>query len=230
MAQHPIQPFSNITNVVGAGSRKYDPHVSLDGIYAPLVKKGMHLQVHCSPTKFAAKRAQGCVNIDLWLNGSIYHRDPQAGVAPPFRNLKSFLEFCCHGESGLHGYTKALSQIGRAEVVALEEHVHKLQEAAIQSQAEYQRWKAESIAAHVQEIKDLAVTNGRQVAEVEANHREKLSTVENELQSMKGTVHFLQKKLATAARARSIAAARATERRGLESLAANSGNTKKRVL
>jgi hypothetical protein len=48
MAQHPIQPFSNITNVVGAGSRKYDPHVSLDGIYAPLVKKGVPLHLGLS--------------------------------------------------------------------------------------------------------------------------------------------------------------------------------------
>lgn len=121
-------------------------------------------------------------------------------MVPPFRNLKS-LEFCCHGEIGLYGYVKALSQIGRAEVVGLEEHVHNLQESTIWCQAEYQRWKAESTTAHVD------AGHARQVAVVESIHQERLLAVENELQSMKGTIYFLQRKLATLARARSIAAA-----------------------
>ena len=65
MAQHPIEPFSNITNVVGVGSRRYDPHASLEGIYAPLFEKGVPLHLQCSPTEFVAKCVQGYVNIDL---------------------------------------------------------------------------------------------------------------------------------------------------------------------
>ena len=39
-------------------------------------------------------------------------------ILPPFKNVKDFLEFACHGEHGLHGYTKMLRTNFEATLLA----------------------------------------------------------------------------------------------------------------
>ena len=60
-------------------------------------------------TCFPIKHKAGDTNIDLWLDGSIYPTDPSTGMPPPFRILKAFLEFVCHGQTCLLGYVEKLA-------------------------------------------------------------------------------------------------------------------------
>ena len=89
--------------------RAYVPSVVLDLKYAPVFKRGSRIMEGQNPkTCFPIKRKAGDTNIDLWLDGSIYPADPSTGMPPPFRTLKSFLEFVCHGQAGLLGYVEKL--------------------------------------------------------------------------------------------------------------------------
>ena len=59
-------------------------------------------------SSFPARRCLGDTNIDLWTDGDIYLVDPLIGKPPPLKTLKQFIEFICHGEQGLQGYTYKL--------------------------------------------------------------------------------------------------------------------------
>ena len=90
--------------------RAYVPSVVLDSKYAPVFKRGSRIEEGQNPrSSFPIKRKAGDTNIDLWLDGSIYPTDPSTGMPPPFRTLKSFLEFVCHGQAGLLGYVEKLA-------------------------------------------------------------------------------------------------------------------------
>ena len=90
--------------------RAYVPSVVLDSKYAPVFKRGCRIMEGQDPrTCFPIKRKAGDTNIDLWLDGSIYPTNPSTGMPPPFRTLKAFLEFVCHGEAGLLGYVEKLA-------------------------------------------------------------------------------------------------------------------------
>lgn len=84
---------------------KYEPHVVLDVIYAHLIRKGVPLHLQCNTSGFTAKRAQGCKNMDLWVDGLLSPQNPLTCLPPSFRNLKGFIEFCCHRDISLLGYT-----------------------------------------------------------------------------------------------------------------------------
>ena len=88
-----------------APSASYVPQVALDACYAPIIRRGSLRSERPCPSTFPARRAAGDTNIDLWTDGSIYPVDPDSGKPPPFRTLKECLQFICHGELGLHGYT-----------------------------------------------------------------------------------------------------------------------------
>ena len=49
----------------------------------------------------------------------MYLVNPTIGVYPWFRNLKGLLEFMCHGEDGLLGYTKVLGKAWLEEIQRL---------------------------------------------------------------------------------------------------------------
>ena len=91
-------------------ARAYVPSVVLDSKYAPVFKRGSRIMEGQNPrTCFPIKHRAGDTNIDLWLDGAIYPTDPSTGMPPPFRTLKAFLEFVCHGQAGLLGYVERLS-------------------------------------------------------------------------------------------------------------------------
>ena len=46
--------------------------------------------------------------MDLWLDDSIYPRDPPSSQSPCFFGLMSFFKFVCVSENGLLGYCKRL--------------------------------------------------------------------------------------------------------------------------
>ena len=53
-------------------------------------------------------RELGATNIDLWVDGAIYPKDPATRVPPPFKHKKNCLQFVCHGRIGLLGDTNSL--------------------------------------------------------------------------------------------------------------------------
>ena len=86
----------------------YKPQVHLHACYALVHRRGTRKSEVPSNATFAARGAAGDNNIDLWTDGSIYLQDSATGIPSSFKNVKEFLEFACHGEQGLHGYTKRL--------------------------------------------------------------------------------------------------------------------------
>jgi FtsZ-binding cell division protein ZapB len=155
----------DITNV----STTYVPKVTLDSKYAPLIRRGKLLEDQVCRSTFAAKRAAGDCNIDLWCDGRIYPNDPASGLPSNFRTLKEYFEFLCHGPNGMLGYTERLkSSCGESslrceglEVVA-----------AFESTVADLRMK---VAAHENEIWALEVGCRQLCADLEAS---KNSTVE----------------------------------------------------
>ena len=89
-------------------SNQYIPHFALDTRYAPVMRRGSTQVELCMRSSFPTRRLRGDTNIDLWINGDIYPVDPMTGKPPPIKSLKEFVEFICHGEQGLRGYTQRL--------------------------------------------------------------------------------------------------------------------------
>ena len=86
----------------------YKPQVHLHARYAPVHRSGTYKSEVPSDATCVIRRAVGDNDIDLWTDGSIYPQDLATGIPPSFKNMKEFLEFPCHSEQGLHGYTKRL--------------------------------------------------------------------------------------------------------------------------
>lgn len=216
----------------GARPLKYEPHIVLEGIYAPLVRKGIPLHLQCNPAEFSAKRADGCLNIDLWVDGSLYPKHPLTGLSPSFRNVKGLLEFCCHGENGFLGYTKALSQndVWSAEKSLLSQRIIQLQIELDELHASKARLEVDSIEIREGMLATLRSKHAEQLKRVECEWQEKVTTLKGVNSLVRSDVNFLQRKLATAMRSHAFAEIRARNSRGLESLAEGSGNTKKRVM
>lgn len=87
------------------------PQIHMDARYLPLVRRGSRLDGQASRSSFAERRARGETHIDLWIDGALYPEDPATKRTPCFNTLKQFLQFLCHGEDGLLGYTKRLRDI-----------------------------------------------------------------------------------------------------------------------
>jgi hypothetical protein len=54
----------------------YEISATLASKYAPLIKRSRDLYDHIPRYQFAALREAGALNIDLWVNGSIYLHNP----------------------------------------------------------------------------------------------------------------------------------------------------------
>ena len=111
---------------------KYIPQIQLAAKYAPLIRRGKSLEVQACRSSFPEKRAAGDTHIDLWVDGRLYPDDPDTKCPPRFSTTKEYLEFLCHGESGMLGYTKHLKALGsdsslRPIVQSLESSVSILQ-------------------------------------------------------------------------------------------------------
>ena len=95
----------------------YKPQIHLHAWNALVHRKGTRRSELHSNATFVVHKAVGDNNIDLWTNGSIYLQDLMIGLSPSFKNMKEFLEFTCHSEQGLHGYTKRLRAYYEAPTV-----------------------------------------------------------------------------------------------------------------
>ena len=90
-------------------SNTYIPSVRLSSRYALVIKRGVVLDDQSSRASFPTRRANGEIHIDLWVDGGLYPMDPATNSPPCFSTTKEYLEFLCHGEQGMLGYTKRLS-------------------------------------------------------------------------------------------------------------------------
>lgn len=61
-------------------------------------------------------RMEGKKHIDLWVDGSIYPRDPLTGRYPSFVSVHDIIRFVGDGVNGLLGYCSRLSQCGNEQV------------------------------------------------------------------------------------------------------------------
>ena len=215
--------------------RRYEPHVSLDPEYAPLIRRGVPLHLQCSSKEFPVKRLLGCKNVDLWVDRSLYPRDPVSGVSPSFRNLKGLVEFCCHGESGLLGYTKNLGNSEAGEVVRLQQTIasERVQSTIVREQLleecsnlrrQLEEAGAAATSALVIQERSLSASHAETLRELMAEHQSALRKVEHEHAHTRSTMHFLQRQVASNKRAVEL---RTRRRAPLGSLAHASGNAKK---
>lgn len=127
--QNFVMALSEITNTVEVAG-PYTLNVSLAPRFSPLIKRGRPLHEQVPRREFCAHRSAGATNIDLWVDGEIYPRDPCTRVSPTFRTIKQCLEFICLGEDGLLGFCKRLANFGsglEGANVALEETVRNYQ-------------------------------------------------------------------------------------------------------
>ena len=85
-------------------SRTTSVHVRLPTEYAPCLRN-----VAEDEDSRNGRRAAGHTNIDLWVDGRLYPKDPNVQFPPTFYNLNSFLQYVGRGEKGLLGYCKRLS-------------------------------------------------------------------------------------------------------------------------
>ena len=52
------------------------------------------------------KLLQETITLTCGLMAASTSNDQKIRMSPLFKNVKNFLKFACHGEHGLHGYTK----------------------------------------------------------------------------------------------------------------------------
>ncbi|MCO5562899.1 hypothetical protein L7F22_016535 [Adiantum nelumboides] len=125
-------PLNDVTNVPANSSRGRSP-----GIFLCLPQEYVPTKKTCLGTLPSAneRRAQGEKNVDLWIEGCLYPKDPSLNVHLPFTNIPSLLQYVGNGEQGLLGYCKRLNkhEIARSEIYLhhwqlLNESFHNLQD------------------------------------------------------------------------------------------------------
>ena len=135
-------------------------------------------------------RDSGATNIDLWLDGNLYPIDPVTGKPPQFHRVKSYLEFLCHGESGLLGYSRHLVSTCDS-VKGLEQQLEETQADALRKTVDLQN----SIALLKQEL-DVANSGWAQRSEeLLVGSREEIATLKTESDLLRSRCVTLEEEL-----------------------------------
>lgn len=82
------------------------------GRYKPLIIRGTQLDDQISRSSFVYRRRARETHLDLWIDGSLYPRDPSSGKRPKFQSPAQLLEYVAEGENGLQKVRNILQQIG----------------------------------------------------------------------------------------------------------------------
>jgi predicted nucleic acid-binding Zn-ribbon protein len=173
----------------GRGSG-YTASVALDSKFAPIVKKGVRLDQQVSRLEFPVLRASGATNMDLWLDGNLYPTDPLTRKPPQFGTLKSCLEFLCHGESGLLGYTKRLVSTNDA-IVGLEQELEKARTDCIREKVGLQN----SVANLKSELDAANSRWAMRSADLLAGSTEEINMLKSESESLRSRCVALEDQL-----------------------------------
>ena len=180
--------LQEITNI-GKGSL-YTAAVVLDSKFTPVVKKGVRIDQQPLRAEFPALRDSGATNIDLWLDDNLYPIDPVTGKPPQFHTVKSYLEFLCHGESGLLGYSKHLVSTCDS-VKGLEQQLEETQADALRKTVDLQN----SIALLKQELDIVNSSWAQRSEELLAGSREEIATLKTESNLLRSQCVTLEEEL-----------------------------------
>ena len=175
-------------------SNTYIPSVRLSSRYAPVIKRGVVLDDQSSRVSFPTRRANGETHIDLWVDGGLYPMDPATNSPPRFSTTKEYLEFLCHGEQGMLGYTKYLSSAAtrlQSMVRGYEEDIHYLQQ-----QYEVHRGAVESLSNTTTELVQEHVRLQTEVGNLEATCEALRMSYATAAETSRGTILSLETKLA----------------------------------
>lgn len=84
----------------------YNLHIELERDYEPLSKRNKTNTL--SAVSKDMLRMQGRKNLDLWVDGRLYPKNPFTNSTPPFKDITSLLNFTGDNFNGLLGYTQSL--------------------------------------------------------------------------------------------------------------------------
>ena len=100
-----MMPLRDISNdlPVPSSTRSTNVNLRLPIEFAPTKKN----DENASQPAFV-RRSRGETNVDLWLDGGLYPKDPLVGCHPTFHTLPSLIKYVGEGEHGLLGYCKRL--------------------------------------------------------------------------------------------------------------------------
>ena len=136
--------LNDITNIPIPlrSSRTTSVHLCLPKEFAPSIQN-----VQDEESK-SGRRAAGHTNVDLWVEGRLYPKDPAVQYPPTFFNLNTFLQYVGRGEQGVLGYCKRLSlnatdgleSIMRQYQILYSNHYH-LQQRILESEKEKESLK-----------------------------------------------------------------------------------------
>jgi len=87
----------------------YKVSATIAGKYAPLINRSHMLHEQTMKSEFPRIRESSAINIDLWIDGSIYPHHLGSKKRPSFRSVSDLLEFVGEGKKGLLGYVESLS-------------------------------------------------------------------------------------------------------------------------
>lgn len=90
----------------------YNLHIEIKRDYEPLSKINKNIFLPAISREMF--RMQGKKNIDLWIDGRLYPKDPITNSTPPFKDITSLLHFARNGYNGLLGYTQHLEATSNA--------------------------------------------------------------------------------------------------------------------
>lgn len=180
--------LQDVTNQEKGSS--YTTSVALHNRFAPIVKKGVRVDEQLSRSEFPTLREAGATNMDLWLDGNLYPLDPVTRKPPHFQTLKTYIEFLCHGESGLLGYTNHLVSTSDA-VKGLEQELEK-------TRADCLREKVVLLNTIAKHVFDLDAVNSRWAEREKgllAASREEIVEFQSESESLKARCTTLEEQL-----------------------------------
>lgn len=175
----------DVTNIVPGN---YAVQISMDKKYTPVIRKGRIIEEQVSRSSFPTRRAAGETHIDLWVDGSLYPPDPATNSPPEFKTTKQYLEFLCHGESGMLGYTKRLKIAGlnsdgstrwRPMAESLQSTVTLLEERVRGYENEIQQLRSQCNQLHVEM---------RTMSTAEACHIEERQQLESNVKTLESAV------------------------------------------
>lgn len=211
--------LSDVTNTCSS----YIPQIKLPSKCAPLIRRGKSLDTQASRSSFPLRRARGESNIDLWVDGRIWPIDPRTEEPPSFRSTKDYLEFLCEGENGMLGYTKRLKTGG--SVQELESRVSTLQGLVAEYEGQIQHLRnlcmrleseasitldaaaqdgidrrnlcldVERLEARCEELSGNLARSEHRTHANDVDHREKVESMDTELQRCKLEYQKLEEKL-----------------------------------
>ena len=99
---------------MSSSSSKFHINIKIDPEYA--TTRSVTQKVLRDVEEASRLRSEGKKHIELWVDGSIYPKDPLNGRYPAFASVHDIIRFVGDGGNGLLGYCLRLSQSGNEHI------------------------------------------------------------------------------------------------------------------